>query len=77
MDEEAVAFAEGLKQHFRELTDPRVENRCDHRLIDIVAIVMLGMLAGAENWPDFKRCPDAASSCQTSSRTIAAGLCRR
>lgn len=50
MDDAAVGLVEELRHHFRELNDPRVQNRCDHRLMDIMAIVMPGTRAGAENW---------------------------
>ena len=47
-------FIEGLKQCFAELPDPRVQGRCDHLLIDILAIGLLAVLCGAEDWPDIE-----------------------
>ena len=37
---------------FQDLPDPRVEGRCDHKLIDIVVIAVCAVIAGAENWVD-------------------------
>jgi predicted transposase YbfD/YdcC len=37
---------------FQELPDPRVEGRCDHKLIDIIVITVCAVIVGAENWVD-------------------------
>jgi len=37
---------------FQELPDPRVEGRCDHKLIDIIVIAVCAVIAGAESWVD-------------------------
>jgi predicted transposase YbfD/YdcC len=47
-------FVEGLEQCFAELHDPRVQGRCDHLLIDILAIGLLAVMCGAEDWPDIE-----------------------
>jgi len=47
-------FVEGLKKCFAELHDPRVHGRCDHLLIDILAIGLLAVMCGAEDWPDIE-----------------------
>ncbi len=39
-----------LLDHFANLTDPRIDRTKDHKLIDIVAIAICGMLCGADNW---------------------------
>lgn len=54
MDAEATAFVEGLQTCFRDLPDPRVQGRCAHLLIDVLAIAILGVLCGAEDWPDIE-----------------------
>lgn len=54
MDADAKGFVEGLETCFGDLKDPRVQGRCDHRLSDILAIVLLGSLSGAEDWPEFE-----------------------
>ena len=41
MDDAACEFLEGLKVCFSGLEDPRVVGRCDHLLLDIVAIAIL------------------------------------
>jgi predicted transposase YbfD/YdcC len=41
-----------LVSSFQDLPDPRVEGRCDHKLIDIIVIAVCAVIAGAENWVD-------------------------
>ena len=48
MDDATRDFFGGLKACFRDLEDPRVVGRCDHRLLDIIAIAILAVLCGAE-----------------------------
>ena len=54
MDADAKAFVAGLEKCFEELRDPRVQGRCDHLLLDILAITLLAVLCGAEDWPDIE-----------------------
>ena len=42
-----------LIEHFASLPDPRVVGRSDHKLLDIIAIAILGTICGAEGWDDF------------------------
>jgi predicted transposase YbfD/YdcC len=37
---------------FQDLPDPRVEGRCDHKLIDIIVMAVCAVIAGAESWVD-------------------------
>lgn len=39
-----------LEQYFGEIADPRVERTRAHQLLDIIAIALLAVLAGAESW---------------------------
>ena len=39
-----------LLAHFSGLSDPRVERTRKHKLIDIVAIAICGVICGADNW---------------------------
>ena len=39
-----------LLDHFANLTDPRIDRTKEHKLIDILAIAICGMLCGADNW---------------------------
>jgi predicted transposase YbfD/YdcC len=48
---ESTAFLP-LTQHFAALEDPRVERTRLHRLLDIVAIALCAVIAGAESWDD-------------------------
>lgn len=44
---------------FQDLPDPRVEGRCDHKLIDIIVIAVCAVIAGAENWVDVENFGEA------------------
>src|SRR3954468_24042567 len=52
MDIEAQGFVEGLKGCFADLKDPRNEKSCEHLLFDIVAIAVLSVACGADDWCD-------------------------
>lgn len=54
MDADAKGFVAGLQHCFADLRDPRVLGRCEHLLIDILAIAILAVLCGAEDWPDIE-----------------------
>jgi predicted transposase YbfD/YdcC len=54
MDANAKGFVKGLNTCFEQLHDPRVQGRCDHLLIDILAIAVLAVLCGADDWPDIE-----------------------
>jgi predicted transposase YbfD/YdcC len=54
MDGAAHEFVVGLKQHFAELQEPRNPASCDHLLLDIVAITILAVLCGADDWTDLE-----------------------
>jgi predicted transposase YbfD/YdcC len=50
MDLDAQGFVDGLKGCFADLKDPRNENSCTHLLFDIVAIAVLSVACGADDW---------------------------
>jgi predicted transposase YbfD/YdcC len=52
MDLDAQGFVDGLKGCFADLKDPRNGNPCAHRLFDIVAIAVLSVACGADDWCD-------------------------
>jgi len=54
MEADAHAYVNGLTTCFADLHDPRVQGRCDHALLDILAITLLAVLCGAEDWPDIE-----------------------
>lgn len=54
MDAAGKELVAGLQKCFAELRDPRVQGRCDHQLIDILAITLLAVMCGAEDWPDIE-----------------------
>src|SRR4028119_102661 len=45
---------EGLTACFTGLEDPRETRRCDHQLIDILAIAVCAVIACAESWEDIE-----------------------
>jgi predicted transposase YbfD/YdcC len=51
---DAEGFVLGLISCFEDLDDPRVVGRCDHLLSDILAIALLAVLSGAEDFPDIE-----------------------
>lgn len=54
MDDAAREFVEGLRYCFADLKDPRVQGRCDHLLLDIMAITLVAVMCGAEDWTDIE-----------------------
>src|SRR3954451_8206927 len=52
MDLDAQGFVDGLTGCFADLKDPRNEKSCAHRLFDIVAIAVLSVACGADDWCD-------------------------
>src|SRR4028119_2056730 len=47
-------MAESLAACFAGLADPRQTSRCDHRLVDILAIAVRAAVACAESWEDIE-----------------------
>jgi hypothetical protein len=45
-------MVEGLAACFAGLEGPRGTRRCDHRLVDILAIAVCAVIACAESWED-------------------------
>src|SRR4051794_1527305 len=43
-----------IAHHFADLTDPRVDRSRLHELLDIVAIAICAVVAGAESWDDIE-----------------------
>ncbi len=41
-----------ILDHFAEVDDPRVEYLVDHQLIEIIAIPLCAVIAGADNWTE-------------------------
>lgn len=44
-----------LFAYFAELEDPRNEHQCDHPLINVIVIAILGVICGADGWVDLER----------------------
>lgn len=42
----------GLLEYFGDLPDPRMVNKCEHKLIDIVMIAICATIANADGWDD-------------------------
>lgn len=47
-----MALESSLLAHFSDLPDPRMVNKCDHKLIDIVMIAICATIANADGWED-------------------------
>jgi len=43
-----------IEEHFGKVQDPRVERTKAHKLIDIIAIAVCGVICGAEGWVDIE-----------------------
>jgi hypothetical protein len=54
MDDPTHGFVEGVRQCFHDLPDPRVVNRCQHQVLDILAMAILAVLSGADDWTDIE-----------------------
>ena len=54
MEGTAQEFLETLKTCFGDLKDPRVQASCDHLLIDILAMAILAVTCGADDWTDLE-----------------------
>ena len=48
----AISQVGSIKKYFRPVKDPRVRQRTDHRLIDIIAIALCGVIANCDGWTD-------------------------
>jgi hypothetical protein len=47
MSEELIP---SIKRCYGDLPDPRVEGRCDHKVIDMVVLTILAVICGADGW---------------------------
>jgi len=45
---------EAIEEHFSKVIDPRKDRTKDHKLIDIIAIAICGVICGAEGWVDIE-----------------------
>ena len=44
------SLKESIKKHFGSILDKRVITRSSHKLVDIIAVGILGVLCGADGW---------------------------
>jgi predicted transposase YbfD/YdcC len=51
-----------LEVCFTDLTEPRVQGRCDHKLGDIVMVAICAVLCGAKNWDEVEEFAEAKSA---------------
>jgi predicted transposase YbfD/YdcC len=47
-----MALNSQLMDHFKDLSDPRMVNKCAHRLLDIIMIAICATIANADTWED-------------------------
>ena len=45
---------EVIEEHFRKVSDPRVDRTKEHKLIDLIAIAICAVIWGAEGWTDIE-----------------------
>lgn len=45
---------ESIEAHFGELSDPRIQGRVEHRLIDIIIIAICAVICGANSWSEIE-----------------------
>ena len=48
-----------LLAYFTDLEDPRKVHQCDHPLMNVIAIAILGVICGADGWVDIERYGEA------------------
>ncbi len=41
---------QSLLDHLRLIPDPRMEEKCKHQLIDIIAVAICAIICGADDW---------------------------
>ena len=47
-------FKSSIEESFGQISDPRVKHLCKHKLLDIIAIALLAVIAGAEGWDEME-----------------------
>lgn len=45
---------EAIEEYFSKVTDPRKDRTKEHKLIDLIAIALCGVICGAEGWTDIE-----------------------
>jgi len=71
MDEQPFISLEAC---FGNLPDPRVQGRCDHKLIDIVLIAVCAVLCGAESWSEVEEFGQAKEAWLKQYLDLSAGI---
>jgi predicted transposase YbfD/YdcC len=46
---------QSLEDHFGDMPEPRVEGRCEHRLVEIIIVAICGVLCGANSWSEIEQ----------------------
>ena len=44
-----------ITEHFSTLSDPRIQPKTYHKLIDIIVITLCAVISGADNWVEIVR----------------------
>jgi hypothetical protein len=52
MDTAEITKTPCIIEHFRPITEPRILLKTRHKLIDIIAITLCGVIAGADDWTE-------------------------
>lgn len=63
-----------LEASFGDLPDPRVQGRCEHKLVDIVLVAVCAVLCGAESWSEVEEFGEAKEGWLRQYLSLAAGI---
>lgn len=63
-----------LEACFSDLPDPRVQGRCDHKLVDIILIAVCAVLCGAESWSEVEEFGQAKETWLEQYLELSAGI---
>lgn len=63
-----------LEACFGDLPDPRVQGRCEHKLVDIVLVAVCAVLCGAESWSEVEEYGEAKEAWLRQYLSLAAGI---
>lgn len=63
-----------LEACFGDLPDPRVQGRCDHKLVEIILVAVCAVLCGAESWSEVEEFGEAKEDWLRQYLDLAAGI---
>ncbi len=63
-----------LEACFGDLPDPRVQGRCDHKLVEIILVAVCAVLCGAESWSEVEEFGEAKEAWLRQYLELAGGI---